>query len=86
MKVEYSEIEFDEDDLPPKPKNKNEFEKIRKKNQKPSTDIFLRFWEEQENKINEYIHERELRNNKIFLSMIQLLQKETKLKVKSKEE
>ena len=43
MKVEYSEIEFDEDDLPPEPKNENEFEKIRKKGHKPSTDIFLRF-------------------------------------------
>ena len=43
MKFEYSEIEFDEDDLPLEPKNENEFEKIRKKDHKPSTDIFLRF-------------------------------------------
>ena len=64
MKVEYSKIEFDEDDLPPEPKNENEFEKIRKKDHKPSTDIFLRFCEELENKTNEYIHERELRKKK----------------------
>jgi hypothetical protein len=64
IKIENSEIEFDEDDLPPEPKAENEFTKIRKKDNKPSTDIFLRFLEEQENKTNEYIHERELRKKK----------------------
>ena len=41
MKIEYSEIESNEDDLLPEPKNENEFVKIRKKVHKPSTDIFL---------------------------------------------
>ena len=63
-KVEDNEVEFDEDDLPPEPKNENEFARSRKKDNKPSTDIFLRFLEEQENKTHEYIHERELRNKK----------------------
>ena len=64
VKVEDNEVEFDEDDLPPKPKNENEFVRLRKKDNKPSTDIFLRFLEEQENKVNEYVHERELRKKK----------------------
>ena len=63
-KMEDNEVEFDEDDLPPEPKNENEVAKLRKKDNKPSTDIFLRFLEEQENKTHEYIHERELRNKK----------------------
>ncbi len=64
MKIENSEIEFDEDDLPPEPRAENEFGKIRRRDNKPSTDIFLRFLEEQNNKTNEYIHERELRKKK----------------------
>ena len=64
-KTEDNEIEFDEDDLPSKPKmEENEFARIRKKDNKPSNDIFLRFLEEQENKTHEYIHERELRIKK----------------------
>jgi hypothetical protein len=64
-KTEDNELEFDEDDLPPKPKmEENEFSRLRKKDNKPSNDIFLRFLEEQENKTHEYIHERELRIKK----------------------
>jgi hypothetical protein len=64
-KTEDNELEIDEDDLPPKPKmEENEFSRLRKKDNKPSNDIFLRFLEEQENKTHEYIHERELRIKK----------------------
>ena len=31
MKIEYSEIEFDEDDLPPEPKNEMNLKKLEKK-------------------------------------------------------
>ena len=65
IKAEDNEIEFDEDDVTPEPKDgENEFTKRKKKDNKPSTDIFIRFLEEQENKNNEYIHERELRKKK----------------------
>ena len=64
-KMEDNEIEFDEDDLTPKPKlEENEYSRLKKKDNKPSNDIFLRFLEEQENKTHEYIHERELRLKK----------------------
>ena len=64
-KMEDNEIEFDEDDLTPKPKlEENEYSRLKKKDNKPSNDIFLRFLEEQENKTHEYIHERELRIKK----------------------
>ena len=56
-----NEVEFDEDDAPNPKKKENENVRPRKKDNKPSSDIFLRFLEEQENKTNEYIHERELR-------------------------
>ena len=42
----------------------NKIHRFRKKDNKPSNDIFQRFLEEQESKLNEYIHERELRNKK----------------------
>ena len=64
VKVEDNEIEIDEDDLIPETKTENELTKFRKKDNKPSNDIFLRFLEEQENKTHEYIHERELRKKK----------------------
>ena len=58
-----NEVEFDEDDISVKMSDEgNKVNKFRKKENKPSNDIFQRFLEEQENKINEYIHERELRN------------------------
>ena len=65
-KVEGNEIEDNEDDdIPAEHKTgENEYAKLRKKENKPSNDIFLRFLEEQENKTNEYIHERELRLKK----------------------
>ena len=63
-KVVDNEIEFDEDDLIPENKNEKESTKLRKKENKPSNDIFLRFLEEQENKTHEYIQERELRKKK----------------------
>ena len=65
IKIEDNEIEPDEDDIPTQPKvGENETSRQRKKDNKPSTDIFIRFLEEQENKTNEYIHERELRKKK----------------------
>ena len=64
VKVEDNEVEFDEDDTAPEPNTPNELGRYRKKDNKPSNDIFLRFLEEQENKTNEYIHERELRKKK----------------------
>ena len=64
IKVEDNEVEFDEDDTTPEPNIQTEYGRFRKKDNKPSNDIFLRFLEEQENKTNEYIHERELRKKK----------------------
>ena len=64
IKVEDNEVEFDEDDTAPEPNIQTEYGRFRKKDNKPSNDIFLRFLEEQENKTNEYIHERELRKKK----------------------
>ena len=49
IKTEDNEIEVDEDDTPMPKNGENELNKIRKKDNKPSTDIFLRFLEEQEN-------------------------------------
>jgi len=63
-KFEDTEVEFDEDDLPAEPNEEGEQDKIRRRGQK-TTDIFQRFLEEQENKTNEYIHERELRKKRV---------------------
>ena len=63
FKTEDNEIEVDEDEMSSKVKDEGEkVNRFRKKDNKPSNDIFQRFLEEQEGKINEYIHERELRN------------------------
>ena len=63
FKTEDNEIEVDEDEMSTKVKEEGEkVNRFRKKDNKPSNDIFQRFLEEQEGKINEYIHERELRN------------------------
>ena len=63
FKTEDNEIEVDEDEMSTKVKDEGEkVNRFRKKDNKPSNDIFQRFLEEQEGKINEYIHERELRN------------------------
>ena len=62
-KNEDNEVEVDEEEMNEKHQNEgNKISRFRKKDNKPSTDIFQRFLEEQESKINEYIHERELRN------------------------
>ena len=62
-KNEDNEIEVDDEEINVKHENVgNKINRYRKKDNKPSTDIFQRFLEEQESKINEYIHERELRN------------------------
>ena len=63
-KFDDTEVEFDEDDLPVETNEEGELGRIRKKGQK-ATDIFQRFLEEQENKTNEYIHERELRKKRV---------------------
>ena len=63
-KVVDNEVEFDEEDVTPEHNIENEMTKLKKKDNKPSNDIFLRFLEEQENKTHEYIHERELRKKK----------------------
>ena len=63
-KFDDTEVEFDEDDLPVEQNEEGEMGRIRKKGQK-TTDIFLRFLEEQESKTNEYIHERELRKKRV---------------------
>ena len=61
-KTEDNEVEVDEDEISVKVKNEeHKGHRFRKKDNKPSMDIFQRFLEEQESKINEYIHERELR-------------------------
>ena len=60
-KFDDTEVEFDEDDLPVEPNVGGDQYRTTKKGQK-TTDIFQKFLEEQENKTNEYIHERELRN------------------------
>ena len=62
-KNEDNEIEVDDEEMNVKHEDdENKIKRFRKKDNKPSTDIFQRFLEEQESKINEYIHERELRN------------------------
>ena len=62
-KNEDNEIEVDDEEINVKHEDVgNKINRYRKKDNKPSTDIFQRFLEEQESKINEYIHERELRN------------------------
>ena len=62
-KTEDNEVEVDEDDISVKEKDKgSKVNRFRKRDNKPSMDIFQRFLEEQESKVNEYIHERELRN------------------------
>ena len=62
-RTEDNEVEVDEDEIPVKVKDEGEkINRFRKKDNKPSMDIFQRFLEEQESKVNEYIHERELRN------------------------
>jgi hypothetical protein len=58
-KFDDTEVEFDEDDFQVEPNVGGEQNRITKKGQK-TTDIFQKFLEEQENKTNEYIHEREL--------------------------
>ena len=63
-KYDDTEVEFDEDDVPAESNEEGEQGRIRRKGQK-TTDIFLKFLEEQENKTNEYIHERELRKKKV---------------------
>ena len=61
IKFEDAEVEFDEDDLPPETNiGENEIFQVRRRDNKPSNDIFLRFLQEQENKTHDYIHEREL--------------------------
>ena len=63
FKTEDNEVEVDEDDMSIKVKDDGaKVNRFRKRDNKPSMDIFQRFLEEQENKVNEYIHERELRN------------------------
>ena len=63
FKTEDNEVEVDEDDMSVKVKDDGaKVNRFRKRDNKPSMDIFQRFLEEQENKVNEYIHERELRN------------------------
>ena len=65
FKTEDNEVEVDEDEIMVKQKDEvNKVFRFRKKDNKPSNDIFQRFLEEQESKLNEYIHERELRNKK----------------------
>ena len=65
LKTEDNEVEVDEDEIVVKQKDDgNKLFRVRKKDNKPSNDIFQRFLEEQESKLNEYIHERELRNKK----------------------
>ena len=65
FKTEDTEVEVDEDEINVKQKDEgNKVTRFRKKDNKPSNDIFQRFLEEQESKLNEYIHERELRNKK----------------------
>ena len=62
-KTEDNEVEVDEDEIEIKKKDEgSKVHRFRKKDNKPSMDIFQRFLEEQESKVNEYIHERELRN------------------------
>jgi hypothetical protein len=63
FKTEDNEVEVDEDEMSIKVKDDGaKVNRFRKRDNKPSMDIFQRFLEEQENKVNEYIHERELRN------------------------
>ena len=65
FKTEDNEVEVDEEEIMVKEKDDgNKIHRFRKKDNKPSNDIFQRFLEEQESKLNEYIHERELRNKK----------------------
>ncbi len=64
-KTEDTEIEVDEDEIVVKQKDEGKlFNRFRKKDNKPSNDIFQRFLEEQDSKINEYIHEKELLKTK----------------------
>ena len=64
-KYEDKEIEIDEDDFVVTNKEEDDGIKRRRKKQKgPSEDIFERFLEEQENKTNEFINERELKKKK----------------------
>ena len=64
-KTEDTEIEVDEDEIVVKQKDEGKlYNRFRKKDNKPSNDIFQRFLEEQDNKINEYIHEKELLKTK----------------------
>ena len=66
LKTEDNEVEVDEDEIVVKQKDDgNKLFRVRKKDNKPSNDIFQRFLEEQESKLNEYIHEKELRNKKV---------------------
>ena len=65
FKTEDTEVEIDEDEINVKQNDEgSKVTRLRKKDNKPSNDIFQRFLEEQESKLNEYIHERELRNKK----------------------
>ena len=58
-----NEIEDDEDDFNVKMNEEaNKINKFRKKDNRPSSDIFQRFVDEQNNKNFEFIHEKELRN------------------------
>ena len=64
-KTEDTEIEVDEDEIVVKQKDEGKlYNRFRKKDNKPSNDIFQRFLEEQDSKINEYIHEKELLKTK----------------------
>ena len=64
-KFDDKEIEFDEDDLVVTARDDdNAITRRRKKQKGPSEDIFERFLEEQENKTNEFINERELKKKK----------------------
>ena len=65
-KVITHEVVEDEDDIEVKPQDQNQNGKFRRRHKGPSNDIFIRFLEEQENKNNEFIHEKELlkRNRK----------------------
>ena len=64
-KFDEKEIEVDEDDLVVSTRNEDVTNiRRRKKKQGPSEDIFERFLEEQENKTNEFINERELKKKK----------------------
>ena len=65
-KVITHEVVEDEDDFEVKPQDQNQNGKFRRRHKGPSNDIFIRFLEEQENKNNEFIHEKELlkRNRK----------------------